>query len=61
MTMARTIKLYKLPEAPATAGLRPMEARDVSAVTLLLNDYLQQFKLTQHFSEDEVAHWYVLQ
>jgi hypothetical protein len=23
----------------------------------LLNSHLVQFKLTQHFSEDEVAHW----
>eukprot|EP00887_Chlorella_sp_A99_P007814 scaffold20.g7814.t1 len=28
MTMARTLKLYKLPEMPATPGVRPMEARD---------------------------------
>jgi hypothetical protein len=30
---------------------------DVPAVTCLLNSALPQFKLTQHFSEDEVAHW----
>lgn len=32
MTMARTLKLYKLPEAPLTVGLRPMEQRDVAQV-----------------------------
>jgi glycylpeptide N-tetradecanoyltransferase len=57
MTMARTIKLYRLPSSTVTPGLRAMEARDVPAVTGLLNSHLAQFKLTQHFSEDEVAHW----
>jgi glycylpeptide N-tetradecanoyltransferase len=57
MTMARTIKLYRLPSSTATPGLRAMEARDVPAVTGLLNSHLAQFKLTQHFSDDEVAHW----
>lgn len=61
MTMARTIKLYKLPAAPTTVGIRAMEARDIPAVTQLLNGYLQQFKLTQHFSEEEVQHWFLPQ
>ena len=29
MTMARTIKLYKLPDKPRTPGIRPLEKRDV--------------------------------
>ncbi len=29
MTMARTIKLFKLPAEPVTPGLRPMERRDI--------------------------------
>jgi hypothetical protein len=29
MTLARTLKLYKLLDAPATPGLRPMTAADV--------------------------------
>ncbi|WIA37733.1 hypothetical protein OEZ86_014613 [Tetradesmus obliquus] len=61
MTMARTIKLYRLPASTTTPGLRPMEARDTAAVTELLNGHLAQFKLTQHFSEDEVAHWFLPQ
>ena len=32
MTMARTLKLYKLPDAPVTPGLRPMTAADVPQV-----------------------------
>jgi glycylpeptide N-tetradecanoyltransferase len=57
MTMARTIRLYKLPAQPVTPGLRPMTAADVPAVTQLLNGYLTKYKLTQHFSQEEVAHW----
>lgn len=57
MTMARTIRLYKLPAEPATPGLRPMTAADVPAVTQLLNGYLARYKLTQHFSQEEVSHW----
>ncbi|KAI8466323.1 MAG: N-myristoyl transferase [Monoraphidium minutum] len=57
MTMARTIKLYKLPPTAATPGLRPMVAADAPAVARLLNSYLRHFKLAQHFSEDEVRHW----
>lgn len=33
MTMARTLKLYKLPDVPQTPGLRQMEAKDVPQVT----------------------------
>jgi glycylpeptide N-tetradecanoyltransferase len=57
MTMARTLKLYRLPSSTATPGLRPMVAADVPAVTALLNAYLARYKLTQHFDEAEVAHW----
>jgi glycylpeptide N-tetradecanoyltransferase len=57
MTMARTIRLYKVAAEPVTQGLRPMTAADVPAVTMLLNGYLAKYKLTQHFSQEEVAHW----
>ena len=57
MTMARMQKLYKLPDAPLTPGLRPMEAKDVDEVHKLLNTYLENFKLKVLFTKDEVAHW----
>ena len=56
MTMARTIKFYKLPDAPTVAGVRPMEARDVGAVTKLLAAYLGRFAYAPVLSEEEVAH-----
>ena len=35
MTMARTLKLYKLPDAPQTAGLRQMRAEDAPQARLV--------------------------
>ena len=57
MTMARMQKLYKLPDAPLTTGIRPMEEKDVDSVCELLNQHLQQFELKILFSKEEVAHW----
>lgn len=56
-TPARQVAKYKLPDKTATPGLREMEARDVAAVTKLLNRYLGRFEMQQHFSEEEVKHW----
>ncbi|KAJ3209136.1 Glycylpeptide N-tetradecanoyltransferase 2 [Dinochytrium kinnereticum] len=57
MTMASTIKLYRLPESPLLPGTRKMEARDVSKVCKLVNEYLSRFEVAPHLSEDEVKHW----
>ena len=57
MTMARTIKLYKLPETPQIAGFRAMQPGDVKECTTLLTTYLEKFKLHPHLDESEVAHW----
>jgi len=57
MTMARTIKLYKVPEEPQLAGMRKMEERDVKRVFELLSAYLKKFSLHPEFTADEVAHW----
>jgi glycylpeptide N-tetradecanoyltransferase len=54
--MARTIKLYKLPDTPTTVGLREARRRDAAQITQLLNGYLSGFGLTQEFSQEEVAH-----
>nr|AAF19802.1 N-myristoyl transferase [Brassica oleracea] len=57
MTMSRTIKLYKLPDVPATPGFRKMEPCDVPAVTRLLRNYLSQFIVATDFDENDVEHW----
>jgi glycylpeptide N-tetradecanoyltransferase len=61
MTMARTLKLYKLADQPATAGIRPMVAEDVGQVQRLLADYLGGFKLAPQLDEHEIRHWCVCQ
>lgn len=56
MTMARTIKLYKLPDAPATSGLRPLEKKDISSAWKLLSEYLKKFSLAPVFTKKEFEH-----
>jgi len=57
MTMARTIKLYKVPEHTLLPGMRKMEPRDVQRVADLLIGYLKKFPLHPEFTADEVGHW----
>jgi len=57
MTMARTIKLYKVPEKPQCAGIRQMEPKDVPRVFELVSGHLSQFALHPEFKEDELGHW----
>lgn len=59
MTMQRTIKLYKLPDAPLTSGFRQMTKKDVPQAHKLLEKYLKGFKLTPNFSEEEFKHWFL--
>ncbi|CAG9581367.1 unnamed protein product [Danaus chrysippus] len=61
MTMQRTLKLFKLPDAPKTSGFRKMEVKDSDKVVKLLNDYLQKFDLVPIFSEEEFKHWFIPQ
>ncbi|KAK2500303.1 hypothetical protein MC885_020503 [Smutsia gigantea] len=55
------MSLYELPcrnETPKTAGLRPMEKKDIPVVHQLLTRYLKQFHLTPVMSQEEVEHWF---
>ena len=57
MTMARMIKLYKLPTTPSY-NLIPMTPDHVDGVHALLTNYLEKnFKLHVNFSVEEIAHW----
>ncbi|KAF9962053.1 glycylpeptide N-tetradecanoyltransferase [Modicella reniformis] len=58
-TMARLVKQYKLSAETTTPGLRPMEEKDVGAVTQLINKYLSHFELAPHFEEADVRHWLI--
>jgi len=57
MTMARTIKLYKVPDTTQLPGMRQMEPRDVPRVSELVIGYLKKFPLHPEFTPEEVAHW----
>lgn len=57
MTMARTIKLYKLPDHPQLHGMRPMEEKDIKRVFELVSGYLKKFPLHPEFRPEELAHW----
>jgi len=58
MTLQRTIKLYHLPEAPQTPGLRPLEKKDCPSACELLNGYLKKFSLCMHFELIDFEHWF---
>merc|ERR1712072_1559744 len=55
--MARTIKLYKLPEQPQLPGMREMEKKDVPRVFELITNYLKKFPLHPVFEQEELEHW----
>lgn len=59
MTMARTLRLYKLPDQPVTPGLKQLEPRHVASAAKLLETHLLKFKLVTHFSAAEFAHWFL--
>ena len=43
--MTRTVKLYGLPEAPSTRGLRPMVAADCEEACAALNKHLMKYAI----------------
>lgn len=57
MTMARTIKLYRVSDTPAHHNLREMTQNDVPSACALLQNYLSKFKLAVEIDEAEFAHW----
>lgn len=57
MTMARTIKLYKVPDMPQLPGMREMKKEDVPRVHGLVLNYLRKFTLHPEFTPEEVEHW----
>ncbi|KAI0034011.1 Myristoyl-CoA:protein N-myristoyltransferase, N-terminal domain-containing protein [Vararia minispora EC-137] len=61
MTLARMIRLYKVPSTPhlARSGLREMEDRDVEAVAALYSRYMERFDLVPLMSVDEVLHQFM--
>jgi glycylpeptide N-tetradecanoyltransferase len=58
MTLARLIRLNKVPERPKLLGhgLREMEEKDVPQLAALYGKYMKRFGMVLEFSEDEVRH-----
>lgn len=63
MTLARMIRLNKLPATPQLAdsnrGLREMEERDIQEVAELFTRYVQRFGMTPVMTLDEVRHQFL--
>ncbi|KAL8609407.1 Glycylpeptide N-tetradecanoyltransferase 2 [Nucella lapillus] len=59
MTMQRTLKLYKLPDAPRTPGFRKCTPADVPEAFRLVSNHMQKFDLAPIFSEEEFRHWFI--
>jgi len=59
MTVARTLRLFSLPDSPSCGGIRACTKQDVPSATKLLNNYLKQFSLKAVFEEDEFEHWFL--
>ena len=55
--MARTMKLFRLPENPKTPGFRQLQQDDCGQVVDLLNDYLAKFNVASQFSLEDIQHW----
>jgi glycylpeptide N-tetradecanoyltransferase len=61
MTLARTIKLFRLPAEPKSQHLRQFAKKDVPEAHRLFTKYIAKFKLYPVFSEEEFEHWFLPQ
>jgi len=59
MNMSRTVRLYKLPNAPEVSGIRPLEEKDIPVARKMLVDYLSKFDLYVDFTEEDFKHWFL--
>lgn len=57
-TMAKFVKMHRLPAEPETPGIRDMTDADVKKVAFALNKHLyESYKVHITFSDEEVAHF----
>ncbi len=61
MTLARMIRMHKVPERPRLLdqGLREIEERDVPQVCDLFARYMRRFDMSPVFNEDEIRHQFL--
>ncbi|KAF9535250.1 N-myristoyl transferase [Crepidotus variabilis] len=58
-TLARMIRLNKVPENTSLPGLRQMEGKDVDAVTVLFAEYMKRFDMVPLFNAEEARHTFL--
>ncbi|KAF8163391.1 N-myristoyl transferase [Crassisporium funariophilum] len=56
MTMARMVRVNKLPSATSLPGLREMEEKDMVAVTDLFKKYMERFDMAPLYSVEDLQH-----
>lgn len=58
MTLARMIRLHRVPDIPllAKSGLREMEETDVEDVCELFTKFMKRFDMTPVMTKDEIRH-----
>jgi len=56
MTIARMVRVNKLPSGKALAGLREMEEKDIVQVTVLFTQYMKKFDMFTVFTVEEARH-----
>lgn len=59
MTLARMIKMHKLPETLQVPGCREMTVKDVDAVANLYSKYMQRFHMAPVMTPAEVGHQFL--
>lgn len=59
MTLARMIRVNKVPEKTSLPGLREMQDKDVVEVTALFERYMERFDLAPMFTVEEARHQFL--
>ncbi len=56
MTLARMIRINKLPAATSMPGLREAEDRDIPELAALFTKYMERYSMVPIFNEQELQH-----
>lgn len=59
MTLARMIRVNKVPSTFATPGLREMEEKDIAQVADLFTRFMKRFEMVPLFEIDEIRHQFL--
>lgn len=59
ITLARTMKKFRLPAETKTPGLRPMTPEDIPSAYKLLTNHMKKFDLIFQFTEEEFAYFFL--